>query len=377
MSRPIRVGLLTYGLDRPMSGITRYTLELGRALAALPNLEVTYLTPYREGPFASDDRHYYLPSCARLPGLMALGGAALGRAAAHLSLDLVHDPVGVSPFWPRLISGHYRRVVTVHDAIAFRYPQGYNRVNNFLNRRYLPAMLRFADAVITDSQSARSDLESCLKLPPARLHYCYIAAEARFQPASAEDKRRVVAKYDLRPPFILYLGALEARKNVDGLLRAYARLTAPNFADVQLVIGGRPTWKHEPISRALSELGLGAKVKFAGYVADEDLPALYSAAAVFAFPSHYEGFGLPALEAMACGAPLVCANTSSLPEVVGDAALMVDPTDDAALSDALARVLCNPGLGREMRARGLAQAQRFSWQATAETTAAIYERLVA
>ena len=376
MSRSIRVGLLTYGLDRPMSGITRYTLELGRALAALPRLEVIYLTPYRAGPFAYSDQHYYLPSCARLPGLMALGGAALGQAAARLGLDLIHDPIGVSPFWPRPISGHYRRVVTIHDAIAFRYPQGYNRVNNFLNRQYLPQMLRYADAVITDSQNAKSDLENYLKLPASKVHCSYIAAEARFHPADEQSKAEVVAKYGLRPPFILYLGALEARKNVDGLLRAYARLAEADLGDVQLVIGGRPTWKHEQISRTFDELDLGKKVKFMGYVADEDLPALYSAATVFAFPSHYEGFGLPALEAMACGTPVVCASTSSLPEVVGDAALMVDPSDDVALSDALARVLRDPCLAKEMRARGLAQAQRFSWQATANATAAVYERLV-
>jgi glycosyltransferase involved in cell wall biosynthesis len=275
------------------------------------------------------------------------------------------------------MGGHYRRVVTVHDAIAFRYSQGYNRVNNFLNRRYLPTMLHFADAVITDSQAAKADIETYLGLPPNKVHCSYIAADIRFSPVAAEDTARVVAKYDLRPPFVLYLGALEARKNVDGLLRAYAQLVHAGFANAQLVIGGKPTWKHEAIGRTLSELALGERVKFTGYVEDADLPALYSAAAVFAFPSHYEGFGLPVLEAMACGTPVVCSNNSSLPEVVGDAALMVDPANDEAIAHALGLVLSDAGLAAQMRARGLERARCFSWQATAARAVAVYERLVA
>jgi glycosyltransferase involved in cell wall biosynthesis len=376
VNRLLRVGLVTYGLDRPMSGINRYTSELGRALAQLPGIELTYLTPYREGEFAALPGRYYLPSCARLPGLMALGGAALGLAAARLQLDIVHDPSGVSPFWPRPLSGRYRRVVTIYDAIAFRYPEGYNRVNNFLNRSYLPRMLRFADAVITISRAAGQDIESCFKQARGKIHYSYPACDVRFQPASAAEMARVIARYDLRPPFILYLGALEARKNVDGLLRAYAELTGEGPAGVQLVIGGKPTWKHQGIGAALAALDLGDRVKFTGYVADEDLPALYSAAAVFAFPSHYEGFGLPVLEAMACGTPVVCANNSSLPEIAANAALTVEADDTAALAAALAAVLSSPRRAAEMRQRGLARAAQFSWQATATAVAEVYERLV-
>jgi glycosyltransferase involved in cell wall biosynthesis len=163
---------------------------------------------------------------------------------------------------------------------------------------------------------------------------------------------------------------------VPALLHAFARLRA-GFPSLTLAIAGRPTWKFAEIPRTLGDLNLGAAVRFTGYVDDTDLPALYGGAAAFCFPSLYEGFGLPVLEAMACGTPVVCSNTSSLPEVAGDAALLVDPHDPAALADALARILGERALAEDLRRRGLARAAAYSWDRTAALTAAVYQKVLA
>jgi glycosyltransferase involved in cell wall biosynthesis len=183
-------------------------------------------------------------------------------------------------------------------------------------------------------------------------------------------------RYGLHGPYVLYVGALEPRKNIPGLLRAFVRLRA-DFPDLTLALGGSPRWKFAEIPRALEELALEPVVRFTGYIADSDLPALYSAAAAFCFPSFYEGFGLPVLEAMACGTPVVCSNTSSLPEVAGDAALLVEPRDEVALTEAIARVLTDEALAEDLRERGLKRAASFSWDRTAELTLAVYRSVLA
>ncbi|HEX2517846.1 MAG TPA: glycosyltransferase family 1 protein, partial [Chloroflexota bacterium] len=289
-------------------------------------------------------------------------------------LPLIHDPTGASPFLLGRRVGAYKRIVTLHDAIAFRYPEGYSRLNNFLHRRYVPATLANVDAVITVSRAARDDLVRFLRLPPQRVFVVPQAVSSTFRPLPPAEVLPVAERYGARPPYLLYVGALEARKNVPTLLRAFARLRG-DVPRLTLVIAGRPRFGAEDLPRALASLGLTGAVQVTGFVAEGDLPALYNGAAAFCFPSLYEGFGLPVLEAMACGVPVVCSHASSLPEVAGDAALLVDPRDDAALAGALARVLGDPQLAEGLRQRGLARAATFSWARTAEATRAVYQHV--
>jgi glycosyltransferase involved in cell wall biosynthesis len=198
--------------------------------------------------------------------------------------------------------------------------------------------------------------------------------EATFQPVRDEEVIEAVkARYGIAGDYILFVGTLQPRKNLIRLVKAFADCRSP-IADCRLVIAGKKGWLYQEIFRRVEELGLEKKVVFTGYVPEGDLPALLSGAHLFVFPSLYEGFGLPVLEAMACGTPVVCSNASSLPEVAGDAALMVDPLDVEGLATAMERVLSDEELRAELTERGFKQARKFSWERCARETLAVLER---
>ncbi len=199
---------------------------------------------------------------------------------------------------------------------------------------------------------------------PAKIHVVYEGVDERFQPAAAEEVQRVAALYSPDRPYLLMVGTLEPRKNHAAALRALARLKAWGWPHRLLLVGGRG-WLFDPIRRLIDKLGLAGDVHFAGYVPDADLPPLYSGAACVLVPSLYEGFGFPVLEALACAAPVVCSNASSLPEVAGDAALLVPPEDEEALAHAVHLLLSQPPLAAALADAGRRQAARFRWDACA------------
>ena len=374
----MRLGYLTYGLDRAPTGIGRYAVQLLKALAVLlDGPEIVLLTTEREdhhGLWARFERHA-LPGCHLLPGLLSVGNLALSRAVARLRLDLVHDPNGIAPFLgPSWGAG---RVVTLHDTFAYVAPEAHDGFDTWRYRSLLPPAARRAAGVITVSQCSRRDLVRFLKLDPVRVHVTAEGVEACFRPLPDDQQRAsVLQRYGIMRPYLLYVGGLNGRKNIPRLLEAYAHLRAQHPA-VTLVIAGRRQWQAGAIDEAFRRLALEGRVHFTGYVADADLPALYSAAELFVFPSLYEGFGLPPLEAMACGTPVVTTNVSSLSEVVGDAALTVDPYDSSALAAALERALTDSALRAELRRKGLQRAAQFSWERTARETLAVYRQVLA
>jgi glycosyltransferase involved in cell wall biosynthesis len=239
----------------------------------------------------------------------------------------------------------------------------------------LPLAARRADIVLTDSESSAIDLRRFLRLPAEHVHAIPLAGEGRLTPAHPSVVAEALTRYEVRQPYLLYVGGLNGRKNIEGLLAAFAevRRSHPRLA---LVIAGKRQWRVGGIDKVLQNLDIEAQVHFTGYVADADLPGLYGGAAAFVFPSLYEGFGLPVLEAMACGAPVITSNVSSLPEVAGDAALLIDPRNSGAIATAIRRVLEDPHVASTLRLRGLARAAEFTWERTARETLAIYERLL-
>ena len=218
-----------------------------------------------------------------------------------------------------------------------------------------------------------------MAIPPNQLEEITViplAADRRFRPMRPVDVEPILREYGVEFTYILYVGSVAARKNVPRLLEAYARLR--DWSERwKLVIVGAHKWKSSPIVDAAQRLGLEPHLHFTEYVGEDHLPALYSGADLFAFPSLYEGFGLPILEAMACGTPVVTSNTSSLPEVAGDAAIIVDPNDVDAIAGAMRRVLEDPDLAQALQERGVARAAQFSWERTAQATVAVYEQLLA
>jgi glycosyltransferase involved in cell wall biosynthesis len=373
-ARP-RVGFVTYGLDRPLSGVTRFALELGRALQARDDIELVVLAPYRHGAFVDDPamRSVFLPGCRLVPGMMTIGGPAIAIAARWFGLDVVHDPVGLSPFTLGRWAGRFGRLVTIHDAIAFEYPRGYPFLNNLLHRHFVPSTLGNVDLVATDSKHAQLMLARFLHLDAERIPVIPLAVSSSFHSAG-RDHNAMRDRLGLTSPYVLYVGAFKAHKNVLTLLDAFAR-AAPDLPDHQLVLVGPSQWSYPAMAEKIASARLTERVRVLGYVDEAVLPAVYGGASAFVMPSLHEGFGLPILEAMACNTPVICSSASSLPEVAGDAAVTIDPRDADMMAQAIVRVCRDEAFANDLRRRGRIQAARFSWAHTAEQYVALYRRL--
>ncbi|MCC7372895.1 MAG: glycosyltransferase family 4 protein [Chloroflexi bacterium] len=359
-----RVGLITYALDRATGGIARYTREL-RAALLRAGLPLTILQAGRELP--PSPTTVQLPGAGLLPGLMTVGQAEIAWAARRHDLDLVHDPTGVSP----LLLTTRQRVATIHDVIPLIYPAASTTLDRLIYHRWLPSVARRLDAILTVSECSRHDIVRLLRVDPARVHVTPNAVGPEFAPATPEQITTVTARQGITGPYLLYVGSVEARKNLTRLLHAFAALPE-DARGWQLVIVGASGWKSSPVYATVEQLRLGDRVRFLGFVPDADLPALYSGADLFVFPSLYEGFGLPVLEAMACGTAVITSSTSSLPEIAGDAARLCDPLDVPGLTTALRELLREPAHRQELAARGLARAAQFTWDRTAQATLDVY-----
>lgn len=362
----MRIGIDYTAAARQGGGIGRYTRELMRALLSLesPHAFTFFVAAGGLKPEAwalrakpgvrvrsipiSDEWLARIWHRARVPvPVETITGA----------LDVFYSPDFVLPPTRRAT----RTILTVHDLSFLHYP------DHFVPKlvRYLgdvvPRSVARADRVLADSEATRADLTAHLGVPPDKVEVLYSGVDSRFRPeAEPGERRQLLDRYRVgEQPYILSVSTLQPRKNFVRLIRAFAALET----DAQLVIAGGRGWLYDDIFAEAAKHG--QRVRILGFVDDADLPALYRNAVLFAFPSLYEGFGLPILEAMACGVPVVSSNASSLPEVAGDAALLVDPMDTDGLAAAMARLLEDAGLARGMAAAGPAQAARFTWDRAA------------
>lgn len=363
-----RLGFLTYGLDRSPTGIGRYTCGLRNALLQL-NIDLTVL---QAGKDDGSDDIINLPGASLLPGLLTLGQLEIGWIARQKGFDLVHDPTGVAP----LSLTNTLRVVTICDVFPYVQPHTSTTLERLIYHHWLPRILPHIDAVITISQQSKNDIIQHLPISPEKVTLISLAANAIFRVLPPNDITTALEQHVAETPYILYVGSIEPRKNLLRLLKAYAHLREWSEQWHLVIVGARNIWKSTPVAEAVKKLGMQDCVHFTGYIPEEDLPALYNAADLFVFPSLYEGFGLPVLEAMACGTPVVTSNTSSLPEVAGDAALLVDPYDVEAIAAAMQRILSVSDLAADLRQRGLERAKQFTWEKTARETIKVYERVL-
>ncbi len=363
-------------LETRRSGVANYTARLLRALLARP------APPGRSYVLFGNAFGRELPDDLPAPGrgvehrFSRYPNRLLNAAMAFAGRPRIEDLTGGADavYLPNLNFAATERplVVTVHDLSFERYPRFFSAKQRLWHGLVRPRrLLRRAAFTVAVSRHTKADLVETYGVDPERVAVITPAAGPEFAPAGPGEIGRVRARYGLPREFFLYLGTLEPRKNVGGLIAAFEKIGG----SAGLVIAGGQGWLYREIFDRAKRSPAADRIKFLDYVDAADQPALYSAAAALVYPSFYEGFGMPPLEAMACGTPVVASQAASLGEVVGDAGLLVDPYDSAEIADAMKAVLEEPGLARTLRARGLARAALFSWTKSAERLDGLFRRL--
>lgn len=377
----MRIGLDGKVLTLRAGGTGRYAINLTRAMlaeaaASRPGLEFVIFTGPQTSRAVMDEFRGACDECflgakSSVIRSLTLVPAALRRRR----IDVFHgmDHVGIP-----LVGKTGKYVATVHDVIPLLLPETFTFRHRLVARTALARIRRRVDLAIVPSRAVKDDVVQRLGLSDDRVVVTPEACEPRFRPASAQAIEEAAARYRLPPRYLLAVGVQDPRKNLAALLRAFARLRQSGVVDagLHLVLAGVRGGLDAPLVRTVRSLGLEPVVRFPGFIDDDDLPAVYSGAALFVFPSLYEGFGLPVLEAMACGVPVVASDAASLPEVAGDAAMLVAPRDVDGLAAAIAQGLRDDGLRKRLRAAGLARARQFSWKTAARQTLDAYASLV-
>ncbi len=365
-------------LHYPLSGTGRYLTSLIQRTDNLLLVGAAEFPP-AEGTGRHPDLTVSTPFDRRHRNLAKVWfeQVALPAAATKARAALVHNPYFAAPLWSRLPT-----VVTVHDLVPVVRPEYRRTAAQRLYTTLVVRGLMAASRIITDSAASARDLQDRLRVSAERIRVIPLGVDERFRPLQSDRERlwaeAILARHRLGRPYLLYLGGLDRRKNVSTLVHAFASLKQERrIPHVLAIVGGVRVGDdlfYDP-RPDVERLGLEDSVRLLGQVADADVRALHALADAFVFPSTYEGFGLPPLEAMACGAPVICSSASSLPEVVGDAGVLFDPNDAGALAAALWKVLCDPELRQWLRERALARAADFTWEKTVQSTIAVWNEV--
>lgn len=269
-----------------------------------------------------------------------------------------------------------KSIVTIHDLAYMKYPETTSEKIYKHHTKWVPFSVERSDCVIAVSEQTKRDLIDLLCTPEDKIHVIQLAAHASFRPLKFHEYEYVYQKYQLPKKYILYVGTIEPRKNLSTLFHAYAAMKKEMLCQEKLIIVGAKGWKYSSLFALIDELQLEDDVIFIGYVEEEDLPAIYNGATCVVLPSLYEGFGLPLLEAMQCGIPVLCSNVSSIPEVVGGAGLLIDPKDVNGWATSIGNVIIDSDLRRTLVCRSLERAKCFSWEKVAKETIEVYHKAI-
>jgi glycosyltransferase involved in cell wall biosynthesis len=382
----MRIGLDGLPLTAPKTGVGHYTFELACALANIEpanQFEIVYPSTYPTiGPvddgneaLVADDSSHNLPDNLKLRRVRVgpLGrhwwSAGLPRYVRHGKLDLFHGTNYDVPLWRRSAT-----VLTIHDLSHLLHPETHEKRSVRRARRRLPLMARTADAVITPTQSIRREVCEQLNASPEKVFAIPEAARACFRPLAFAETADVRRRLGVADDFLLTVGTLEPRKNLSVLVNAFEEVArARPQSNTQLVIAGGRGWLSGPLFRALEKSPLRDRILLTDYLHDEDLRALYASCRAFVYPSIYEGFGLPPLEAMACGAPVIASRIPAHEETAGSAAWLFDPQNVDELAQKILELLGDENARRELSIAGQQRAAEFSWEKTARLTWSVYE----
>jgi glycosyltransferase involved in cell wall biosynthesis len=371
----VRIGIDTRLMYYQRAGIASYVVGLLQGIATVGSSHEFVVFPSRRDKHASHLPSRFIRHQLWTPPHHRFERLALAVELVPVRLDILHSPDFIPPM--RVLSSR-RSVITVHDLAFLKYPE----VLTPESKRYYGSIgpaVEQADAVIAVSENTKRDLMALLDTPEEKIHVIAEAADLVYRPASDLPRvKRTLERFGVRGPYFLFVGTIEPKKNLKTLFEAYAnfrKLVPGALALPDLVVVGRKGWLYADILKVVDQLDLKSHVHFLGRVDQDDLVSLYNGALALTYPSLYEGFGLPALEAMQSGTPVVTSNISSLPEVVGEAAITVDPRDAEAMTQAMSRIWSSPELRADLRRRGLARAAQFTREEMARATLEVYDRL--
>jgi glycosyltransferase involved in cell wall biosynthesis len=381
----MRVVINGWFIDQPHTGSGQYTLQLLKQLVRVaPQYEYALVVPHKNSfeivDITADTDLQLLASNLQLPHSnfrkLLFEQSIMPRAAHAYEADALHVP-----YWAPPLRSSVPIVVTIHDIIPLILPQYRGGPLVRAYTELVSAATRGATLILTDSEASRSDIVQHLRIPADRVRTIYLAADPEFTDrVDPIDTAALRKNYDLPEEYVLYLGGFDVRKNVETLLQVYTWAQDVLGDNYPLVIAGNLPDRHDDFFRdprvIAKQIEVEDVVRFIGRVAEEDKVALYQQARTFLYPTVYEGFGLPALEALACGVPVVGSNASSVPEIVGDAGVLVDPQDARAMAGALIAVCTEDPLHDELSKRAQKQAAQFSWERCARETVQAYESVV-
>lgn len=370
----MKVAIVSSFMDGRRTGVGNYTFNLVKGLQKIGKGEDLILVHFAKRPEEAYKKSKEVV-VRKLPSKLT-EMLSLPSTLHRMPCDVVHFPAFTGSQVRAYSAARVPIVLTVHDLTPILFPEAHPTKSALLWGKAFRSAAQYVAHWICDSETTKMDLMRFLGIDENCITVVPLAADRLFRKLtqSKDASKTLIEKYGVAGKFILYVGTLEPRKNIPNLLRAFAVVKRGNIPH-KLVLVGAAGWKYDEIFKVIEDLGIQGDVILPGYVPDEDLVLLYNFADLFVYPSLYEGFGLPPLEAMACGTPVVTSNRSSLPEVVGDAALLVDPSDVEALADAIENVLVDQDLRNKLAKKALDRAQLFSWEKTAQQTWSVYEKV--
>lgn len=357
----MKIALDIQSVAQQCTGIGYYTRALIREYNSVEGIDFYY---YR------DSRKADLDTLERL----SWENLSLRNRARKDDVDILHIPGFAGPY----LKGRFKRITTVHDLIGMIYPRNLAPVSRFYWQKWLPACVKRSDFIIADSENTKKDIVKFLNISAEKIKVICLAADERFKPIDKSSQQRQSLKdYGIDKDYILNVGTIEPRKNITGLIEAFGGyLKESRREDLLLVIAGKKGWDYQKCYQKAVELGLKDRVIFCDYVKDEDLPILYNFAEIFVYPSFYEGFGLPVLEAMSCGCAVITSKRSSLPEITAEAAVFAEPDNVDSIKSALATLLEDGLLRKRLSKEAIEQSKKFSWDKTAAETIKTYKELL-